>query len=1526
MIHMKSGENLNANTDNYNTNPDIAGDWESLVSDESELTAPFAAHALRKLKARKRIEQNQSHSKPETPYKQRRKKIERILGHAASMSSIREKTTDRQAIKQELKDYGASSVDELGNLEYLDNQVLSPEQVFEKFDKLFTFLGEDTKGDPNIVEEYMQATDRKEQLKLILSSSLSDRVRLFCSECFDYPNYDHFMQKLQFQQDLLNGDVKVWTQEWSERKGRYINVQKPLLDPSGIDKKDTQLGLNRATLQSAMIGTPEYGAYIMALDIMRDRNWVATSDFPIVNGYKSSLYTTSIGPWEEIIDEYDTIAKKVAERNPDMSDEDVEHIAVRRAARLFADSAAYNVTDRGPDSPYISSFHESVAWAQLGSEVQKQLRGMRQKIMGSDLHNIERFIGKSGYSQKRGSMQAERSRLSNRLNYINGLPDDAKQEFLNKENAFEIKKQEEWREKEIARIGHKYEMLIGKTRSEERRAIYASRQEEEIQKVISDTSERIEYFEHRPLDGLLSDIDKRRELLTRRIEKRKSLAEKAIDLHFRLDVKHRVWDSELEDYIEVDNRSRYHECLDWINDVPFGTIKRAHTRMIDGMPADEIYKLAISEVIRKSVNDPDQANAAIQQLFQDAKNGSSDTQRIRAIMRMAGKLYKYSKELSYSDLESMSSRYTEKMGNIEDSLAAFPLSDVKRFVENGLNLSLVPRLSRVAERFGYELDTDQLIELSSKKAINRYYYKDAEGVFASTLRYFSLDEAMIAMDANVNLMTLSKLKSMLSPETKYGVEQLITGTKVIETTGMHIEDACELLRNGKMNLDTIKEYPWLVHQYSHESCGGADIFPANKPDSAKYKWCSDNSFVWLDGNWGRQTIGKIIYTRLQSGVEKSVHDATQWLNAFQIPEIAYDIPGIKRQAEQGAEEIDVEKFAMRLFDKEEEKRYLAKILSAPQSIRERLNLSIKPQNISKLFSSPEHIFIYIELAKVLKNPEIDLEKFQATIKDKMNDYYDNNIASSTSKNPDWRMSFEDFEKRVNEALNSILQITQSDDDHTSRIGEIAQRLNRYGLNRKAYIDDATSWLVKHAVSPSSTLTKAWSDRPYAIACGIKDNASEINIWSKTTSLAKTKGEYLARNGISEHDLATIYAPLVHELIRCYGTDTAASAIVEYKNCHNPDKTMPASSIALEVKERKFTGEVLAHDDPRGMTIGFDTGCCMTVDGASRDCIKSGYRDPGAGFFAFYDEHNRINAQSYFYINQEYPEIVVMDNIEANAGRDSDFIIDVYRKFFREYLKNRFANDPNWKIRQVNVGTGYGDVAKAQVLRLKPTKIIPNNLSSYSDAREDQRLLVYLSDAEIAEARGDNQNTTHGERVKPNHLSTLFVSPLGINQLPILQSLESQLYPEVMRQYDDDDYTYQELTMPGVDKYSFLIKNQRDATSETDGYCLAYEDGSRTDPNYPSKVVYIADFGILPRARGLKATREAFDELLRRIDENGIKKIELEARESTSYALLNNALVRRYLAKKGYTLIEYDDTELFGDSEITHLISLEKISE
>lgn len=635
---MESGENLNTDINNNNTDFETANSWGSLTDDKSESIAAFAAHALQKTKARERIEQEQKHSEPETPYEQQHKRAEQDLSHVdAPMPDIYDKATD-------------SSYE----------QILSPEQVFEKFSGLFAFLGEDIKGDPNVIEKYQQISDKKDQLRFILLSSLSDKVRLFCSESFGHPNYDNFMHRLQFQQDFINGTARAWRQEWDERKGEYIDVQRSL-DSSDADRDNILLGLNRASLRSAMIGTPEYGAYKMAMDIVEDRDWSITSDFPEISGYWSGITNTSIGSWKTIIDEYGTIADKVARRNPDIDEENLEYITVRKAARIFADSMEYNDASRGPKSPYVSSFHESVAWAQLGYGVQRQLRGMRQRIMNSNLHNIDRFIGKSGCSQKCSSFKSERSRLGNRVKYINGLSEDGKQEFLAKENAFEIKKQEEWRKEEVERIKHKYEKLISKTRNEERRATYASRQEEEIQRVVADTSERIEYFESRALDGLFSDINERRELLSHRIEKRKSLAEKAIELHFKLgDGCKEEWSNDLEEQNTTDV-SQYQGCLDWINDAPFGVIKRAHKRMVDGMSADEIYKLAISETIRKAVNNPDQADIAMHQMFREIEDGPIidsmyDVLKIREIIRLAGKLSRYSEELSYSELESMSGK------------------------------------------------------------------------------------------------------------------------------------------------------------------------------------------------------------------------------------------------------------------------------------------------------------------------------------------------------------------------------------------------------------------------------------------------------------------------------------------------------------------------------------------------------------------------------------------------------------------------------------------------------------------------------------------------------------------------------------------------------------------------------------------------------------------------------------------------------------------------------------------------------
>lgn len=1446
----------------------------------------------------------------------------------------------------------------------------------------------------------------KKQLEFILSSSLSDKVRLFCSGFFDYPNYDNFMQRLESQQEFI--------------KGQSGQVREDSGD-------DILLGLNRAALYAAMIGSPELASVKIATakvnnELPYDK---VVREVVCLHGHGSGIYGyewggNDIGQWADLCDEYKIAFDKISQKYKDESSGQKEHRAVRELANWLTGAFDYNGQIQSINSSYNTNLKEAVIVGQLSRDVRRQFGGMRSKL-GSDLHNIKRFIGRSGHSQKRAFMEFERSRLNDRLRYISSLSDEGKQEFLEKENAFEIKKQKQWREKEIARIKHKYKKIIDKTRSEERRVVYEKRQDEEINNVIDDASGWIDYYGKRTLDGLLLDIVNTQKLLSRKIEGEKSLAEKAIDLHFRLDVGRKEWDDDNERYIHVDG-SKYSNCIDWINDAPFGVIKRTHKRMVDGMPIDEIYKLAISEIIKEAVNDPDRIDIAMGQMFRDAEDEyGSGMSKIRGVLYLASKLSRYSDELSYSELESMLYKNTSGM---EDLLETFSFSDVKKFVNSGSNLLLVPRLSRAAEKNGYELDVDQLIDLSRKVSIRREGYDAIEEVLASVLESFTLDEVMKAVDANVDLGILNEAKAFLStkgindflvildyasgvdrlfidcrefscaksfPEdigtadraieamqkvrdkmlvmgdlsiiancfpkevksidqaieawqkiedagvypgtlsawrslpldAGWSIQRFIRCAKMVENSSMDVKSASKYIRNGRIDLDIIDEYPWLIYQYSRSSCGGVDVFPAKKSDNAKYKWCSDNSFVWLDGDWGRQTLGKIIFTRLQAGVDESVHDATQWLSAFQIPETAYDILGIKKRVEAGEENLDIEEFSMRLFDKNEEEKYLARIIGAPQSIRNRLNLSTKEQNMSRLFSAPEHVFVYSELVKILKNPEINFEEFREAIRKKTKDYYDNNIINSNGKNSGWRMSFDDFERKVSEALRNIPHIMQSSDENTERIGEIAQRLNQYGLNRRAYVDDATTWLVKHTVSPQASLTKAWASRASAIAEGVSDSAAEINNWANANSLIRGEERYLERNGIYIHDLKTTYAPFVKELTRCYGARTSANALVNYKNIHNPEKNLPASAIPVEVGGRKFTGEILAHDDPRGMTIGFDTGCCMTVDGVSESCIESGYRDSGAGFFAFYDDDGRINAQSYFFTHPSYPEVVVMDNIEANRGRDSDRIIEVYREFFKEYLKERFASDPNWQIRQVNVGTGYGEVAKTQVLKLESTEVVPNQLSSYSDAMEDQRILIRLSDKEIAEAREGNRSVIPGNSVEPNHSPTSFVSPLGINQLPILQSLESQLYPDVMRQYDDNDFAYRELTMPGVDRYSFLIKVQEDAASEASGYCLAYEDSSKADPNYQGKIVYVADFGIRPGARGGMTALKAFDELLRRIDEDGIERIEMDTRESTSYRFFTSEWGRRYLTRRGYNVVIHDETESFGDGERTRLISLEK---
>ncbi|MBQ6154262.1 hypothetical protein IJI99_00075, partial [bacterium] len=735
-------------------------------------------------------------------------------------------------------------------------------------------------------------------------------------------------------------------------------------------------------------------------------------------------------------------------------------------------------------------------------------------------------------------------------------------------------------------------------------------------------------------------------------------------------------------------------------------------------------------------------------------------------------------------------------------------------------------------------------------------------------------------------------------------------------------------------LEVLPEHPWLIHEFNTanpETVAAANEFPLTGSDRLKWKWCYDHAFVHLDGDWPAATISKIIFTRLEAGIDSNLHDASYWLQTFIIPNYSYNIAAIKNAVTNDEPIESLDKYQLILRNHYTELGLLAKILQVEPTLRERINLSRKEQVVTTLFTSPENILLYQELVKMMREPECNLQLLQEKVREELEVFYQERIQNTAGKPSQWRVSLEEFGKRVQETLEKLGQMTQSQQSEMS-ISDLITQLKTYGQNRKLYIDDASAWLEKHIVTPSSTLTKVWGDRALALANGVSDRATEIAKWQKQKALfvhIQNNPGILDELNLKKEELYNTYKSFVEELSRVYDAEQILRGVALYKVNKNPEKLMSMQVIDLETgkqqknkKQKFFKGIVLAHDDPRGMTIGPDTGCCMTINGVSESCIASGYSDKEAGFFALYDPDGQLMAQSYFYINPNRPDVVIMDNIEANQGRDFDKILKLYQQFFREYFLKQFADNPDWQVRQVNIGEGYTDVSLQDLERVdKP--ILNSRDDVYSDAHR-QRFLFRLSDEEIAKVRQSKQEPVkEAEPVEVIHKTIEMTRTMGLNQLPILQSLEAQLYPENMRQYDDEDFAESELSQPGVGKYSFLIEAQTDANRQAVGYCLAYEAESETDPQYPDKVVYIADFGIVPEAQKGNAALKGLNELLKRLQNNNVQKVELDARESTSYKFFKSEAGQRYLARHGYQVKEYDTTTDFGEGEKTYMLSLEK---
>ena len=1274
-------------------------------------------------------------------------------------------------VEQEINDHGLGHVLGLGRGVLKVGRLSEDLERREDVDATIDFISEiDQAGSSghNFIDSLTaQSPSTADVLEGLSKCSVRDAVNALLGKGADSQRR-YLAGRLEEYAELVSSGIPVVERKYKD--GEYVNE---ITGYRPAEAEDIRTGLWRDVVFASMIGTPELGALTMARNHMRHVSQGDSEEarhvesemrnLPKIRGYHSYIFPSKMrerGKHEnneyvelppefidgevgyafpELAKTYQQVLRRVKHSNPELDDAGLEHKAVRELARLIEKSTDYNPAHRGEGSPYRAHFAEQLAWAQLGEQTQRQLRGMRQKIMGVDLHNIGRFIGKSGDNP----YEKEWRRIEQFAGSVS--PDDVSS-------------------------AREYFLLLAQKQIERQHKTLGN---EAATVIILEGSASIDAINQMSDEAILSRFSKERSRLEQKRNSRMSLAQKALILRF------------------TDKPENDESLIDWVNDAPFGLINRTHTMLTRGVSKETAFAYAVAE---------------------HAFPGETLTHELLDACR-------------------------------------------------GATRETLDRTRALSQKL---TETNQAISLEDRLILGRVSNRhDAEDVFDLLMQGYSASQ--------------------------------------------------------------VEQYPWLCHLNTSEIID----FPASGGESQKQKWLAERGYAYLNGGWNKNSIGKIIATRLDSGIESSVHDASQWLETFQMPEEGYDIQTLKALLRDGeiSDISQVEK--IRFHDTGLENMLIAGILHASQELRDRLLLPGKAQKVQSMFFAPENQLIYTTLVGLYKNPDLSVEMLREAALSRIDEFFEQWLVNAHGKDTTHRISKDDLQDRLVATLQNIDSL---DFPVGENITGVISRLGKYGESRKRYIDDATSWLTRHMTTPSTRLTKVWDDRATALAEGIGDSARDIESWQANNALRKHLME-LERTGtmpsnLTVNEVVTEYRGWVDELSRTYGSERVVRAISEFKSIRTSEALLPPATIDLTTDDGVYKAEVLAKDDPRGATIGVDTGCCMTLDGASADCIRSGYQDSSAGFFALYTPQGRLAAQSYFYVNPEHPDVLVLDNIEANQGRDTNKIVKLYQEALVRYLTERFTSDSEWKIRTVHVGTGYGNAVKSTVLQLPQAPTVRNKPGIYTDAH-DQRRLLEISDKQIAEAKEKTIQIEQTEKVRPQHYPEIAVHGIHPEQAEVIRELEKQIYPKHMRQYRDREMLTEELHMRGMGQFSFLVAGEADSSRDFLGYCMAYLEQSETDPSRTDPVLYAADLAILPDAQGGRVGSKMFEELLERANAHGIDKVELHARETTSYAaLMQSSWVQRLLYNQGYKLVDHGNLDEFDDEqgniEKLYLVSLEKV--
>ena len=689
----------------------------------------------------------------------------------------------KEHIQSELEDAGISHPSEWRKALDLDAPLedeaeLSPDR--RSFEKLLTYLEGDKRiSDQEKIKQFSETADSIERLELLRSMSLQDAVECLKNYSATDGSYRYIANRLDFYQKFIQGKAtkRQTESEWDEKKREYVQVEKEYpIDASNATPETIRLGLLRDIEFSAMIGTPELGIFKVADKRLKAKN-VSRTHMPELKGYHSGIHEGSVGyayPFLRTL--YEKARKNVEGRMHDqkVDPQVMEHRAVILAANWLEEAMNYNNPNRGPESPYVGSLDEAIAWARLGPQVKKQLLGMRLKLQGIDLHNIERFIGKSGVDK----YDPERKRLFGQIKFLKeGYDQEKKQEFTTKENGFAVQKQHKWYERESDRLNHKFEKSKTEIENadlpdEEKELQLQSiteRHERKMAELATDYQTQTERLQNRTPEQLLADLEQRQILVNGRHEKRKCLAQKALDLHFKINHTGR------DNY----DSKPFAGMVDWINYAPLGVIKRSHKMMRLGMSEETITEYALADIIAGKRGATREDLKVIHDLVEKAKGQDWNArQKLEAMMKVGNIFSVTGNEVSLDGVADLAGK---NFYGMTEALKMYDLEQVKQFIDQGINLQSITATRTITQKYGHDLTPIEVAEIASHNITG----------LDDALRSFDLDQVCILLNQDVNLPVAV---AVLNNTRQFGYELNITQIANVAKNVSDINDFTSALR------------------------------------------------------------------------------------------------------------------------------------------------------------------------------------------------------------------------------------------------------------------------------------------------------------------------------------------------------------------------------------------------------------------------------------------------------------------------------------------------------------------------------------------------------------------------------------------------------------------------------------------------------------------------------------------------------------------------------------------------------------